>query len=349
MTAAQNLETPTTTYELIDPDTAKTWLDEANTHNRPISRAYVKSLAADLADGRWQTTHQGVAFDSEGVLADGQHRLWAIVESGVPALLSVTRGLSPKVFEVIDQHRKRTAGQILTMEGISKDAPRFGTMARVLLMTRYGRLRPTQTECIQFAMEHREHIEKFLPVARKHGPACAAAFALASMWGWHEVDDAAARLLALKWTTDGDPVRVLFRSTETQFASAGSGDVGHKTRFAITMNCLLALHENRTMKIARKSEPNYDALEAASKDAQLDLSGEGDNENARPFDAKVRGVKAPRIEYDEEPSVIAAPQSDEEWAEEKERRRIQNENERKALDALLASPAQVELPSYLRK
>jgi len=61
----------------VSPDMALKWL-EGNTHNRPINQAHVNRLAKEITAGRWQLTHQGIAFDTKGILIDGQHRLWAI-------------------------------------------------------------------------------------------------------------------------------------------------------------------------------------------------------------------------------------------------------------------------------
>jgi hypothetical protein len=36
-----------------------------------------------MVEGRFQVTHQGIGFDEDGQLTDGQHRLQGIVNSGV--------------------------------------------------------------------------------------------------------------------------------------------------------------------------------------------------------------------------------------------------------------------------
>src|SRR5438046_2404287 len=56
---------------------AEQWL-AANTANRPLSRSTVRGFADAMRSGEWLVTHQGVAFDTDGVLVDGQHRLAAI-------------------------------------------------------------------------------------------------------------------------------------------------------------------------------------------------------------------------------------------------------------------------------
>jgi hypothetical protein len=39
---------------------------EANTTNRPLSRAVVRSFAEAMRRGEWLVTHQGIAFDVNG-------------------------------------------------------------------------------------------------------------------------------------------------------------------------------------------------------------------------------------------------------------------------------------------
>ena len=105
-----------TTRELITPEVAHLYL-QSNTANRPLSESNIRLLAAAIRRGEWQLTHQGIAFDQDGVLLDGQHRLLAVVESGVAVEMMVTRGLSSESFAAMDINRRRTAGQAVTMLG----------------------------------------------------------------------------------------------------------------------------------------------------------------------------------------------------------------------------------------
>ena len=61
---------------LVTPEMAREWLTH-NTHNRPVSRQYVEKYARDMRAGRWHYTNQGIGFDVNGVMTDGQHRLLA--------------------------------------------------------------------------------------------------------------------------------------------------------------------------------------------------------------------------------------------------------------------------------
>lgn len=101
---------PVSILTTIHPDVAYKML-ECNTHNRTVSDNHVKRLAADMAAGKWIITHQGIAYSAEGVLLDGQHRLFAITQADVPITMMVSYNVSEASLGVIDIGKARTVGQ----------------------------------------------------------------------------------------------------------------------------------------------------------------------------------------------------------------------------------------------
>lgn len=108
-----------TKWELVTPDTARRWL-LANTENRNKRDKHVAKLAKDMKSGLYQTHHQGVAFDENGILIDGQHRLQAIIISKEAQWMLVTVGLPTEARQYIDGGAKRTAHDF--MPGKNKSA-----------------------------------------------------------------------------------------------------------------------------------------------------------------------------------------------------------------------------------
>lgn len=100
----------------VTPEIAEDFLSR-NTHNRPVRAAHVAELAHDMRLGRWRLTHQGIAFDVHGRLADGQHRLLAVVMAGVAVRMLVTTMVEPEACGVIDTNAKRTATDALVLSG----------------------------------------------------------------------------------------------------------------------------------------------------------------------------------------------------------------------------------------
>lgn len=60
-------------------------------------------------------THQGIAFSEDGLGIDLQHRLNAVILSGVTVRMMVTEGISREAFEAIDQHERRSMADSLKM------------------------------------------------------------------------------------------------------------------------------------------------------------------------------------------------------------------------------------------
>ena len=80
------------TVENVTPEMARAYLLR-NKSNRSLRLGTVKKYAEDMKAGRWQMTHQGLAFSKYGDLLDGQHRLNAVVVSNVTVPMVVVWGV----------------------------------------------------------------------------------------------------------------------------------------------------------------------------------------------------------------------------------------------------------------
>jgi hypothetical protein len=105
-----------TEIKVVTPEQAALILKK-NTRNRPITPARVALFESQLQRGEIQLTHQGIAISSTDVLLDGQHRLIAIVNTGIAAELMVTTGLPDSVFSVLDTGLKRRSSDVLAIDG----------------------------------------------------------------------------------------------------------------------------------------------------------------------------------------------------------------------------------------
>ena len=76
---------PTAVYQDVTPQMAHVWLTHNTNNYRKLSSANIKNLKAELTGGVWMATTQGVGFDTNGVLVDGQNRLTAILQTGITA------------------------------------------------------------------------------------------------------------------------------------------------------------------------------------------------------------------------------------------------------------------------
>lgn len=103
-----------TRIETITPDIAKSML-ETNTSNRKVRHAHVRWLADQIIKGRWLTTHQGICFNTYGILQDGQHRLMACVMANMPIKVLVTRGAMIENNLGIDNGEARNIADLLSV------------------------------------------------------------------------------------------------------------------------------------------------------------------------------------------------------------------------------------------
>lgn len=107
------------TVEMVTPALASEWLKK-NTRNRSASLNWVRTLARDMKEGRFrEDTGEPIKFFADGVLADGQHRLLAIIESNTAFRFLVVRNLSLATAGFLDKGRKRTVGDDLAIAGYS--------------------------------------------------------------------------------------------------------------------------------------------------------------------------------------------------------------------------------------
>ncbi|MTD54492.1 hypothetical protein [Amycolatopsis pithecellobii] len=114
----------------ITPEKAATML-ESNTANRPLSKSVVRAFAEAMRRGEWQITHQGIAFDTNGVLVDGQHRLAAVVAAELPIEMTVFTEVPPDTFDVLDTGKRRNAADVLAIEG-EKSTTTLAAMLRII-------------------------------------------------------------------------------------------------------------------------------------------------------------------------------------------------------------------------
>lgn len=114
---------------LITPSMAEELL-KLNVSNRRQRRWWAQALAAAMRRGEWKATHQGIAFSISGKLIDGQHRLMAILISGISQLMLVVHDVPDDAFSVLDIGVKRT---ISDTTGLSKKTAEACRLAAVIV------------------------------------------------------------------------------------------------------------------------------------------------------------------------------------------------------------------------
>ena len=102
-----------------------------NTSNRPVRNSAVIELSNAIKRGEWVLTHQGICIDTNNVFIDGQHRLLAIIMSGITVDILLTTGSNPDAFKVIDSTISRSLSDKTKLEKF--DAENMALLCRTFL------------------------------------------------------------------------------------------------------------------------------------------------------------------------------------------------------------------------
>lgn len=193
----------------VTPELAQRWLKN-NFRNRTVREDVVSAYARDMANGRWVYTHQGIAFNDRDELIDGQHRLHAVILSGLASVrMMVTFGLPSKIdgqemttMDAVDRGAMRSvADQLKIQHGMKNGsviAMISNSIAPICSMERTRRLSVGQTleiyrlfePAIQWVIAHRSHATGL----RQAGVMAGFAFAIAAQPG-HEISTTPIQLM----------------------------------------------------------------------------------------------------------------------------------------------------------
>ena len=109
----------TTHFVTVTRDMAWDWLSQTTMKNRKIYQATVSRYARKMMTGTWEWTGEAIKLDEKGNLLDGQHRLWAFLETKMDsAVFLVMYGVPHEAQKLMDTGRNRTPANTLEMEAI---------------------------------------------------------------------------------------------------------------------------------------------------------------------------------------------------------------------------------------
>lgn len=119
----------------ITPDVARDMLSRNYDGNRNIRKAYARQLAEVMRDGRFVSDNgQTIVVGRDGTLYDGQHRLTALVESGVTLDFYVFTTDDENVYKTIDNGTRRRAGDFIN----GPNATNMAAIARIAACVSQG-------------------------------------------------------------------------------------------------------------------------------------------------------------------------------------------------------------------
>lgn len=136
-----------TTIEKITPKLAEEYLKKVRQgHQRKLIVSRAETYAREMRAGHWFLNHQGIAFDENDNLIDGQHRLKAVIICGLTVPMLVARGIATEMvngvrlfaIDTIDVGYKRQTGEQLSLRHGIENANRVAAATRAVLLWATG-------------------------------------------------------------------------------------------------------------------------------------------------------------------------------------------------------------------
>ena len=101
---------------IITPEYASELL-KFNTNNRAVRQNKVSQLAESMNKGEWELSNDAIVVSEGNVLLNGQHRLLAVVKSGVSCPFILFTGAQDSAFAVMDTPALRRVSDVIARKG----------------------------------------------------------------------------------------------------------------------------------------------------------------------------------------------------------------------------------------
>ena len=99
----------------LTPVHAAKILESKNLSNRNINSARISEYSEAMKAGEWQFNGDPIRFTSDGILSDGQHRLTAVVRSGIPQTFLIIENMEKETRLTLDAGKVRNGGDTLAI------------------------------------------------------------------------------------------------------------------------------------------------------------------------------------------------------------------------------------------
>lgn len=245
-------------YELITSVDAASILGDRNQRNRPVSVGHVKWLAGLMTSGQFDATLSGpIRFYEDGNLADGQHRLAAMVKAHKDYTFLVQQGLTAKQGMALDVGKRRSSVDRLTIRGV--EHPKYlAAIARAAIEgTGSGAIRAefsSAAEVEETVVANEARLREWVTVARHTNAVMAAVFMLAcDTHAEIRVRAIADRVINHELNGRLDPATHIRLMLDDKLALRG-GMGARRPYFGRVAACLKAALEGRELRVVRVLE-----------------------------------------------------------------------------------------------
>ena len=122
--------------EYISPEVARNIINKSKQLgfiNRQERLSTIKKYAKKMRDGEWLQTGDTIKITDNGILIDGYHRLYAIIEAGVTIPIIIVRGVDQNSYSEIDTGQKRNYTDVLYIDGYRKYTKYITAASKVII------------------------------------------------------------------------------------------------------------------------------------------------------------------------------------------------------------------------
>ncbi len=123
-------------YLLITPEIALDILKMNDAYrNRPIDNIRIESYTTQMLKKNWMPKNgDTIRFSAEGMLLDGQHRLWSIHFSGVACEYLIVTGLSKDSMSRMDVGKNRNATDVTYVNNFGAHAGQLARIVKLIIL-----------------------------------------------------------------------------------------------------------------------------------------------------------------------------------------------------------------------
>lgn len=149
------------TYELVTIQRAQEFLT-TSVPNRKYRKNVGQDIGYQMKHGQWlEETGETLKFNKQGQFFDGQHRMMGFLASGLESMnFAIAWDCDDEAFKKIDTGTKRTAGDILHVEGI-KSAYQLSGMIRSYLILKSGRVYANKASGVGYGIHNYDLLNEY--------------------------------------------------------------------------------------------------------------------------------------------------------------------------------------------
>ena len=111
---------------------------QSNTHNRNVSNTNLLKIKTALTRGEWRFNGEAIKVATDGTILDGQHRLIACADTGIPFVSLVITGLPHETQATMDTGKTRELKDVLALRGHKKVNALAATAKAVIRAEQYS-------------------------------------------------------------------------------------------------------------------------------------------------------------------------------------------------------------------